>query len=62
MSTTRATSSTDLPRYANHIGGKAAPSASGKTFTATNPTTGKPWGEFADSGTADVDAGVRAGR
>ena len=52
--------STELPRYANHIGGKSAPSASAKTFIATNPTTGKPWGEFADSGAADVDAAVRA--
>ena len=52
--------STELPRYANHIGGKSTPSASAKTFIATNPTTGKPWGEFAVSGAADVDAAVRA--
>ena len=54
------TATQDLPRYANHIGGQSAPSATGRTFTAINPTTGRPWGEFADSGAADVDAAVQA--
>lgn len=48
------------PHYQNYIGGRFEPAASGRTFAATNPTTGKPWGTFADSGKADVDAAVQA--
>ncbi|MFO1327967.1 MAG: aldehyde dehydrogenase [Rubrivivax sp.] len=48
------------PRYDNHIGGRAVPAADGRRFQATNPTTGRPWGEFAESGRADVDRAVQA--
>ncbi len=48
------------PRYDNHIAGKAAPAAGGRSFSATNPTTGKPWGRFAESGKAEVDEAVQA--
>ncbi|MGU3496197.1 aldehyde dehydrogenase [Xanthobacteraceae bacterium A53D] len=44
--------------YGNFIGGKDAPSADGRTFVSHNPTTGKPWGTFADSSAHDVDAAV----
>ncbi|MEI6117215.1 MAG: aldehyde dehydrogenase [Burkholderiales bacterium] len=42
------------------MGGRYVPAADGRTFTATNPTTGRPWGTFAESGKADVDLAVRA--
>ena len=48
------------PSYDNHIGGHTVPARSGRRFTATNPTTGRPWGSFADSGTADIDDAVQA--
>ena len=52
---------TTKPReYANHIAGKSVPAADGRTFESTNPTTGKLWGRFAESGRADIDAAVRA--
>ena len=52
---------TGKPReYANHIAGKSTPAADGRTFESTNPTTGKVWGRFAESGHADVDRAVRA--
>ncbi|MEP7068777.1 MAG: aldehyde dehydrogenase, partial [Usitatibacter sp.] len=52
---------TGKPReYANHIGGKSTPAADGRTFESVNPTTGKVWGRFAESGSADVDRAVRA--
>jgi aldehyde dehydrogenase (NAD+) len=44
--------------YANHIGGRDAAAADGRTFTAINPTTGDPWGTFALSGPEDVDRAV----
>ncbi len=47
-------------RYDNHIGGKRCPAADGRTFTSTNPTTGKLWGRFAESSRADIDRAVRA--
>lgn len=46
--------------YTNHIGGESAAAASGDQFVAVNPTTGEPWGHFARSAQADVDAAVRA--
>ncbi|MGZ5089107.1 MAG: aldehyde dehydrogenase [Usitatibacter sp.] len=46
--------------YHNHIGGRSVPASGGKRFASTNPTTGKVWGHFAESGRADVDAAVRA--
>lgn len=48
------------PRCDNHIGGRALPASGGRRFQATNPTTGQPWGEFADSGSVDVDQAVQA--
>ena len=48
------------PAYANHIAGGARAAADGKTFASLNPTTGRDWGRFADSGAADVDAAVQA--
>lgn len=46
--------------FANHVAGQATPARDGRTFTSTNPTTGRPWGTFAESGAADVDAAVQA--
>jgi aldehyde dehydrogenase (NAD+) len=52
---------TEKPReYANHIAGKSVPASDGRTFESINPTTGKLWGRFAESGKGDVDAAVRA--
>ena len=48
------------PSYQNYIAGRFEPAADGRSFTATNPTTGQPWGSFADSGKADVDRAVQA--
>jgi acyl-CoA reductase-like NAD-dependent aldehyde dehydrogenase len=48
------------PSYQNYIGGRFVAAQSGRTFQATNPTTGQPWGTFADSGKADVDLAVAA--
>ena len=46
--------------FDNHINGNVSPPADGKRFVSTNPTTGKPWGQFAESGRADVDRAVMA--
>jgi len=46
--------------FDNHINGSASPPADGKRFVSTNPTTGKTWGQFAESGRADVDRAVMA--
>jgi acyl-CoA reductase-like NAD-dependent aldehyde dehydrogenase len=54
------TATPDVRRYDNHIGGERVPAAAGRRFISTNPTTGKPWGEFAESGRADIDRAVRA--
>jgi len=50
----------ESPTYQNYVAGKYVPAADGRSFTATNPTTGKPWGTFAESGKADVDHAVHA--
>jgi acyl-CoA reductase-like NAD-dependent aldehyde dehydrogenase len=50
----------DSPTYQNYIAGRFVPPQSERTFEATNPTTGKPWGRFADSGKADIAAAVDA--
>lgn len=50
----------DSPSYKNYIGGKFVAAQDGRTFTATNPTTGQAWGTFSDSGKADVDRAVHA--
>jgi aldehyde dehydrogenase (NAD+) len=46
--------------YGNFIAGKDAQPVDGRTFVSYNPTTGKPWGMFADSSAHDVDAAVNA--
>jgi acyl-CoA reductase-like NAD-dependent aldehyde dehydrogenase len=48
------------PIYQNHIDGRPRAGEEGRNFQAVNPTTGRPWGTFAESGTADIDAAVRA--
>ncbi len=50
----------DVRAFHNYIAGQAAPSADGRTFESVNPTTGRVWGRFAESGRADVDRAVRA--
>ncbi|HXZ49053.1 MAG TPA: aldehyde dehydrogenase [Usitatibacter sp.] len=52
----------DVRKFDNHIAGERVPPAEGRRFASTNPTTGRPWGEFAESGRADVDRAVRAAR
>jgi aldehyde dehydrogenase (NAD+) len=44
------------------IDGRWVPSASGKTFTATNPATGKPIASLAEADVVDVDRAVAAAR
>jgi aldehyde dehydrogenase (NAD+) len=44
------------------IGGKFVDSASGKTFAAINPATGRPICQVAEADKADVDLAVRAAR
>lgn len=58
MNTT--TEQIDGPVYQNHIDGQARAGASGRSFHAVNPTTGRPWGRFVESETADIDAAVRS--
>ena len=48
--------------YDNHIGGERVKPAAGKRFTSINPTTGKAWGEFAESARDDVDRAVAAAK
>ena len=47
-------------RYVNYIGGSEIGALAGRTFVATNPTTGAPWGSFAESDSSDVDKAVQA--
>src|SRR5215203_1119849 len=47
-------------QYDNYIGGAAVPAAEGRCFASINPTTGKTWGHFAESGRADVERAVAA--
>ena len=46
--------------YGLLIGGEQVPAASGATFEALNPTTGRPWATHAEAGAEDVDRAVRA--
>ncbi|HET9580395.1 MAG TPA: aldehyde dehydrogenase [Usitatibacter sp.] len=46
--------------FDNHIAGERVPPADGRRFASINPTTGKVWGEFAESNRDDVDGAVRA--
>jgi aldehyde dehydrogenase (NAD+) len=54
------TPTTATRNFDNYIAGAMAPPAEGKRFVSTNPTTGKPWGQFAESSRADVDRAVMA--
>jgi aldehyde dehydrogenase (NAD+) len=56
------TATPDVRQFDNHIGGERTPPAEGRRFASTNPTTGKVWGQFAESGRADVDRAVQAAR
>ena len=49
-----------MTQYHNHIDGRDAAAADGRTFTGFNPTTGAVWGTFALAAVPDVDAAVRA--
>src|SRR6476619_7567319 len=46
--------------FDNYIAGERVAPAEGKRFASVNPTTGKVWGEFAESTREDVDRAVRA--
>ena len=52
----------DVTRYRLYIGGEEVDSATGETFEALNPTTGRPWATHARAGAEDVDRAVRAAR
>jgi acyl-CoA reductase-like NAD-dependent aldehyde dehydrogenase len=52
----------ELKRYGLYIAGEDLPAASGETFEAINPTTGKPWATHALAGREDVDRAVHAAR
>jgi aldehyde dehydrogenase (NAD+) len=47
-------------QFDNHIAGERVAPSAGKRFTSINPTTGKVWGEFAESSREDVDRAVKA--
>ena len=49
-----------MTTYDNHIAGERVAPRSGRRFTSINPTTGAPWGEFAESGGEDVARAVEA--
>ena len=51
-----------MKRYGLYIGGEEVDAASGRTFEAFNPTSGRPWADVAEAGTEDVDRAVRAAR
>jgi acyl-CoA reductase-like NAD-dependent aldehyde dehydrogenase len=46
--------------FDNYVGGRFVPATGGQRFSSINPTTGREWGVFADSGKDDVDAAVHA--
>ncbi len=54
------TATPEVREFDNHIAGERVAPADGRRFTSVNPTTGKAWGRFAESGRADVDRAVRA--
>ncbi len=51
---------TAVRRYTNHVNGQERAGRDGAEFDSINPTTGRLWGRFVESGAADVDAAVRA--
>ena len=46
--------------FTNYYDGRDVSALSGSVFETINPTTGQPWGIFALSAAADVDAAARA--
>jgi len=49
-----------LRRYVHYVGGADRVPSHDQEFEAVNPTTGKPWGNFAIATVDDVDAAVQA--
>ncbi len=49
-----------LPRHDLFIDGASTPAADGATFESEDPSTGRPWGLFADASAEDVDRAVGA--
>ncbi|WP_409330863.1 aldehyde dehydrogenase [Trujillonella humicola] len=62
MTTTAQRTGAELAEYSLHIGGKAVPAASGRTYESLDPFTGAPWARVADGSAEDVDAAVAAAR
>jgi acyl-CoA reductase-like NAD-dependent aldehyde dehydrogenase len=56
------TATAELTTYGLHIGGEESTTASGETFDAINPTSGRVWATHALAGAEDVDRAVRAAR
>jgi aldehyde dehydrogenase (NAD+) len=52
----------DTVHYGLYIGGEDVAAASGETFEALNPTSGRAWAQLASAGAEDVDRAVRAAR
>src|SRR5437868_4278429 len=52
----------EVRRFDNHIAGERIAPAEGRRFESINPTTGRVWGQFADSGRADIERAVKAAR
>jgi len=51
---------TELKQYQMYIDGQWVDSQDGKTFTSTNPATGKAWAEVPEASEADVNRAVEA--
>jgi acyl-CoA reductase-like NAD-dependent aldehyde dehydrogenase len=51
-----------MKMYRLLIGGEDVDAASGETFDALNPTTGKAWAQHALAGSEDIDRAVRAAK
>jgi acyl-CoA reductase-like NAD-dependent aldehyde dehydrogenase len=51
-----------IARYRLYIGGEDVDAASGGSFEALNPTSGRAWAHMALAGAEDVDRAVRAAR
>jgi acyl-CoA reductase-like NAD-dependent aldehyde dehydrogenase len=56
------TATAELTTYGLYIGGEESTAASGETFDAINPTSGRVWATHALAGAEDVDRAVRAAR
>ena len=49
-----------LPYFANVVGGVVRPAAGDRRLVSSDPVTGAPWAEAADSSESDVDAACEA--